>query len=426
MSTVESFTKPRLLAMEASTVVNGYINGSGHLILVQHDGTEIDAGDATVGIPEASTSVSGTVELATTAETTAMTDTVRAVTPASLTTIVNNLNAADAATNASLNSQVASLDGRLDTLEALPGSKVQVITAPAESASSTSYPVGISMCSVGSGSGWSLESGFGTIVTYQISNQRCYQTFTSHGSSGQVRQYVRTYYDTFGWSSWVQIDEPRALAPASFSQSTLLSSYPQGNSRLYMTGTETTSGGWAFAGKYGEVLTYRDGTDYAHQTWRKHQGGTASETELWVRTANNVSGWSNWRVIVGDTLAWTSYTPNLGSGTVGNGTIVSRYKQIDKTVYYSGVLTFGSTTSMGASALTISLPVARQGSLSLVGTVIMIDVSAGTGGYRVAAALEGTGQVFIVVFDGGAVFSSTPWTWATGDIIRWNIVYEAA
>lgn len=420
MATVESLTKDRMLAIEAASVVDGEINGSGHLILTRFDGSTIDAGYALVAVPSASTTVSGVVELATSSETSALTDTTRAVTPASLSSLISGI-------NSSISSGDAALDTRLDYLEGLPGSKVQIITAPAESAASTSYPTGISMCSVGSGSGWSLESGFGTIVTYNVSDSRCYQTFTSHGSSGQVRQYIRTYYNTFGWSAWAQVNIPRALTPASFSQSTSLSSYPQGNSRLYLSSTDSTAGGWDFSGKFGEVLTYRDGSDYAHQTWRKHQGGTASETELWMRTSNAANGWSNWRIIADDSSpTWISYTPTFSTGSLGNGTMVARYKLNGKTCHYTGILTLGSTTSFGGGALALSLPFARQGTVSIVGPAIFIDVSAGTGGYRVAAVLESGTTAMIFVFDGGAVFSTTPFTWATGDIVRWNLTYEIA
>lgn len=417
MATVESLTKDRMLAIEAASVVDGEINGSGHLILTRFDGSTIDAGYALVAVPSASDSVAGVVELATSSETSALADTTRAVTPASLSTLISGI-------NTSITNGDNSLDARLDALEALPGSKVQIISPPAETDPISSYPTGISMCYVGSGSGWSLESGFGSIVTYYIMNQRCYQTFTSHGSSGQVRQYIRTYYNGFGWATWVQIDIPRALTPASFSQSTTMSSYPQGTSRLYLTTTDSTAGGWSFAGKAGEVLTYKDGTDYAHQTWRKHQGGTGGETELWMRTSNAANGWSNWRIIADDTLAWTSYTPTFSTGTLGNGTIVSRYKLNGKTCHYTGILTLGSTTSFGGSALALSLPFARQGTVSIVGPAILIDVSAGTGGYRVAAVLESGTSAMIFVFDGGAIFSTTPFTWAAGDIVRWNLTYE--
>lgn len=51
MATVESMTLERQLAIEASSVVSGAINGSGHLILTKHDGSTIDAGNALVAVP---------------------------------------------------------------------------------------------------------------------------------------------------------------------------------------------------------------------------------------------------------------------------------------------------------------------------------------------------------------------------------------
>lgn len=93
MATVQSMTLSRLLELEAANVVDGHIDGAGHLILTRHDGTTIDAGYMLASVPDASTTVKGIVELATEAETTARTDTTRAVTPASLVETYNALNA---------------------------------------------------------------------------------------------------------------------------------------------------------------------------------------------------------------------------------------------------------------------------------------------------------------------------------------------
>lgn len=84
MAVVESLTKARMLVIEAASVVSGYINGIGHLILVKHDTSEIDAGYMIASVPDSSSTVKGIVELATNAEAIAGADTVRAVTPANL------------------------------------------------------------------------------------------------------------------------------------------------------------------------------------------------------------------------------------------------------------------------------------------------------------------------------------------------------
>lgn len=84
MGTVTGYTAAKMQEIVDGTVESGYINGSGHLILVLHDATEIDAGSALPALPTASDTVAGIVELATNAETITGTDATRAVTPASL------------------------------------------------------------------------------------------------------------------------------------------------------------------------------------------------------------------------------------------------------------------------------------------------------------------------------------------------------
>jgi len=84
VATVTGYTAAKMQEIVDGTVESGYINGSGHLILVLHDATEIDAGSALPALPTASDTVAGIVELATNAETITGTDATRAVTPASL------------------------------------------------------------------------------------------------------------------------------------------------------------------------------------------------------------------------------------------------------------------------------------------------------------------------------------------------------
>lgn len=84
MPTVTGMTAAAMIAIRDQMVVSATINGSSHLILTTYDGNEIDAGSIPDSVGAASETVSGIVELATTAETTAGTDAVRAVTPAGL------------------------------------------------------------------------------------------------------------------------------------------------------------------------------------------------------------------------------------------------------------------------------------------------------------------------------------------------------
>jgi microcystin-dependent protein len=252
---VTGLTKERMLVIEAASVVSGEINGSGHLILTTHGGTEIDAGYALVAIPDASTTVKGVSELATQAETEAHTDATRAVTPAS------------------------------------------------------------------------LASTFATIADHE------------------------TRLDGF---------EEKKLNPASYSQSTAGGSYPLGISYLYMIDTETTAGGWDFAGKYGLVTTYRYSSDMFWQTWVRHEGGTTNPTQMWIRTGNSPSGWSNWYKlasssdpstmgITGEIKMWSTTTAPSG-WQICDGTALSR--TTDAALF----AVIGTTYGVGDGSTTFNVP----------------------------------------------------------------------
>lgn len=88
MATVTGMTAAAINALVDGLVASAEFDVSGHLILTLHDSSTIDAGSPTFTVPDATTSVKGIVELATTAETTALSDTVRAVTPGGLSTVM--------------------------------------------------------------------------------------------------------------------------------------------------------------------------------------------------------------------------------------------------------------------------------------------------------------------------------------------------
>jgi hypothetical protein len=123
-----------------------------------------------------------------------------------------------------------------------------------------------------------------------------------------------------------------SLLPASFSQNTLFTSYPQGFSRLYYT--TTNSSAWGFSGKTGEVLTYVEGSDFAKQTWTRHVGGSTNFTEVWIRTANAVNGWSKWLAIADDT-GWQNIPYASGYSALPLGEVI-QYRVKDSIVFYRG------------------------------------------------------------------------------------------
>jgi hypothetical protein len=271
MATVTGLTADAMLAIKNESVVGGSIDSDGHLTLEQFDGTEIDAGS----FPPADTSTSGVVELATVGETDAFTDASLAVTPAGLVHV---------------NSRIAALEVNPVT--------VLASNAKVESDVATAYPLGISMMSLTTGSGWSLNSGFGAVVTHKETSGRLQQAFyTSAGGSQWLKMWQRTYDSTNGgggWTAWSVITTVAQLTAASFLQTTAFTSYPQGESRLYYTAINSTN--WDFVGSAGEIRTFVDGTDFAKQTYTQHVGGSTAASATWHRTANSASGWSKWEV----------------------------------------------------------------------------------------------------------------------------------
>lgn len=65
--------------------------------------------------------------------------------------------------------------------------------------------------------------------------------------------------------------------------------------------------------------------------------------------------------------AWSSWTPTWANMTIGNATVVAKYKQVGKVVHYSVKVTIGSTTSYTASAGTFTLPVTAARESSAIG-----------------------------------------------------------
>jgi hypothetical protein len=459
VATVTVVNAERTLEIEATSIVSGFVNAEGHLILTRHNGTDLDMGavsgmqldggtsyskvdaftyvgdtdpgavpDGSVWLdtndvagPFASATQKGLVELATLAETNAFSDDTRAVTPAGLATI----------------------DSRLDALEV---TKIQTlaVNANTEGAAPTAYPVGISLMTVGSGSGWSLNSGFGSVVTTKSESSRTQQTFYANASTttSTPRMWIRYgIADSTGWTSWGQVQTLMTLTPANFGQITTISGYPTGWSRLIYTTANSTN--WDFAGMAGEVLTYVDGTDFAKQTFTQHTGGSSTKPVQWYRTANAASGWSAWRVIITDPGAWTTYTPSwttqTGAATpsYGNAVNETKYYKVGRQVTVMFDISFGSTTNFGGGSGSdnwrFSLPVPASSATSTLGFLELWDSSAAAAGF--ARARLGSTTAFELVMSvglpgtlGNIVDSSgtQPWAWGSGDAIRGTLTYESA
>ena len=128
--------------------------------------------------------------------------------------------------------------------------------------------------------------------------------------------------------------------------------------------------------------------------------------------------------------AWTSYTPTWTNLTVGNGTQAFRYKQIGKTVYVQGLITLGSTSSVGG-LIQFTNPV-NQNSSNL--QCVKTDTLLYRGGFNVGILYpNGADKWYVRVINSNSTYAGTtdtsstvPGTWTTSDFITVSYFYEAA
>lgn len=167
-------------------------------------------------------------------------------------------------------------------------------------------------------------------------------------------------------------------------------------------------------------------------TAREHASGTE-----WVHgpIASNASTFVTGSDDQGDFVpmnAWESYTPSNTNVTLGNGTQVARFVRIGRTIHFRYTLTWGSTTAFGGT-VDIGLPVAMddEGYVSgyIYGTVGMRDSSSSTIAYgNIRFQSTTLARPISLGNDGVQAFvnGTTPWTWATGDVLTLEGTYEAA
>lgn len=133
-------------------------------------------------------------------------------------------------------------------------------------------------------------------------------------------------------------------------------------------------------------------------------------------------------IAVALTDPWTPYTPSLTNITQGNGTIVGDYIQDGKFITYRFTFTFGSTSAFTGS-ISFGVPVTPLDA-NWAGSAFLFDAS--TAANRQPGTLNGTTtstQIHSAGIGGGGsgvVNATSPFTWATGDVIKGSATYEAA
>jgi hypothetical protein len=132
--------------------------------------------------------------------------------------------------------------------------------------------------------------------------------------------------------------------------------------------------------------------------------------------------------------AGVSWSPTYDNITIGNGTVVAKYVQVNKLVSGYWQFTLGSTSSIGAGAAQISAPVTINSSqqFQLVGDSLYFDSSAGAP-YIGPTFIASTTKLQPNVSAAGGTYatraamtSTVPAAFGTGDQIYMTFTYEAA
>lgn len=141
------------------------------------------------------------------------------------------------------------------------------------------------------------------------------------------------------------------------------------------------------------------------------------------------------RAAADDTLTtpgWTAYTPAWTAASsnpaIGNGTIVGEYRRVPGSdlVIARGRILMGSTTTYGTGRWLLSLPLTAAVATLEVGAAMCYDASSVTSGQRPAVCWHNSATLLRFTSTSGEVFSTSPFTWAQDDQLRWSFTYEPA
>lgn len=150
--------------------------------------------------------------------------------------------------------------------------------------------------------------------------------------------------------------------------------------------------------------------------------GTGSGNGLDADTVDNAH-YSEWQSF---TPSWTSQSNPQPS--LGDGTLVGRYRKIGKSVLIWIELSAGSTTTFGTGQWRFSVPVTGA-NYAFMGTGLAYDYS-GNAIYVLSSQYMLTANNFVVAFPNqgtanGGVKSDAPFAWASSDSFRLQLEYEA-
>ncbi|MFI6205904.1 hypothetical protein ACIBAI_05815 [Streptomyces sp. NPDC051041] len=213
--------------------------------------------------------------------------------------------AAAASAQKDLESRVSSLER---TAEATPpGPRVIQPTGITQATPPTGYPEGETVefflsSTASTQGGWDFAGKAGYVTTRTWEGGDATQTWRRvHATTSQHEMWVRGG-DSGGWSPWRQVAFDSQLNAANYTEASLPTAYPHGDSWVVLDSTQASAGGWSFASAgYGVLRTFRNpGGTYAHQRWSRLS--TADGTQDWERSGSDETGWGPWRQVGFDAL----------------------------------------------------------------------------------------------------------------------------
>jgi hypothetical protein len=152
---------------------------------------------------------------------------------------------------------------------------------------------------------------------------------------------------------------------------------------------------------------------------------TAVATTAFVTTANQLLG------------TYTAYTPTLSGITIGNGTIDAKYCRVNDFVHVIVRIVLGSTSAVTGTSyftLPVNCDAIQSPDTSSLGNSYFLDSSAGAT-YPSDAVTSGSlaNRAYISTWTASGTYltrsnisATVPFTWATGDVITFNLDYKAA
>ena len=183
--------------------------------------------------------------------------------------------------------------------------------------------------------------------------------------------------------------------------------------RQHLTGMTWRHAPTIYDYDYLATSSTRPGTPY--------YGQTVYESDTDTITARSAAGAWQTAVALG---AWTAYTPTDTNVTLGNGTRVSRYARIGRTIHFFWSLTWGSTTAY-VGTVSVGLPVASASTGRWAVNTYILD--SGTQNYGWGGFIDSSGTAAQpLAAAGGGINATTPQTWAVNDRLVVSGTYEAA